>query len=337
MSIERIKTVRARRAGLAAAAVLTVAVATAQPATAARSSSASVASDTLTVTATNADDRVALRLAPGVPGTLEVDFGDDGVADESFDRATFRRIDVFLGNGDDHFRVDQVNGTFADESLTVDGGSGADILDGGDGADVFYGGNGSDTADGNRGSDIAYMGNGRDVFIWDPGDGSDVVEGDNGVDTLDFNGAPTAEIMSLSPNGNRSLFLRQPGTIRMDMDDVERLDLSALEGADTFTADDMSGTDFRRADVDLSGAAGGGDNGADIVTLNGTAGADRVRVGASDGGVDVNGLSIDVRLRGSETIDQLRVNTLDGNDSARIDGAVFAVISPLVDLGTGQS
>ena len=181
------------------------------------------------------------------------------------------------------------------------------------------------------------MGNARDTFIWDPGDGSDIVEGNNGVDTLDFRGATTDEVMSLSPNGHRSLFLRQPGNIRMDMDDVERLALTTLDGADTLTVDDMAGTDFRRADVDLSGAAGGGDKGADIVTLNGTAEADRVRVRTSDAGVDVNGLTTDVRLRGSETIDHLEVNTLDGNDAVEVDGTVFALISPFVDLGPGQS
>ena len=47
----------------------------------------------------------------------------------------------------------------------------------------------------------------------------------------------------------------------MDMDGVERLDLTALGGADTVTIDDMTGTDFRRAGIDLSGPAGGGDAG----------------------------------------------------------------------------
>ena len=155
---------------------------------------------------------------------------------------------------------------------------------------MFLGGNGADTVDGNRGNDTAYLGNGRDSFRWDPGDGSDIVEGQNGTDTLDFNGAAANEIMSLSPNGTRSLFLRDVANIRMDMDDVERLDLTALGGVDTVTVDDMSGTDFRRADVDLSGPAGGGDAAADVVNVNGTAGADRIRVVTEAARVDVKGL-----------------------------------------------
>ena len=65
--------------------------------------------------------------------------------------------------------------------------------------------------------------------------------------------------MRLSPNGQRSLFLRDAGTIRMDMDGVERLDLTTLGGVDTVIVEDMTGTDFRQADVDLQGPAGGGD------------------------------------------------------------------------------
>ena len=163
---------------------------------------------------------------------------------------------MFTGSGNDQFRVDQVNGAFTDEALTIDGGNGHDTLDGGDGVELFIGGNGRDAVDGNRGNDTALLGNGRDSFRWDPGDGSDIVEGENGTDTLDFNGAGVDEIMSLSPNGERSLFLRNVANIRMDMNGVERLDLTALGGADTITVDDMSGTDFRRADVDLSAPTG---------------------------------------------------------------------------------
>jgi hypothetical protein len=49
-----------------------------------------------------------LRLAAGQPATLQVDFGDDGSADKSFDRAAVTKIDVDLLNGDDQFRIDQV-------------------------------------------------------------------------------------------------------------------------------------------------------------------------------------------------------------------------------------
>jgi hypothetical protein len=40
-----------------------------------------------------------------------------------------------------------------------------------------------------------------------------------------------------------------------------------------------------------------------------------------------------VHVTGSEVADQLKINTLDGQDVVRVDGSVFALISPSVDLG----
>ena len=328
-----------RRLGLAAtvmAATLAMGLATASPAAASPAGFAWTIKDTLFVVGTGHGDRIALRLEAGTTDTLEVDFGDDGSADRSFDRNRFSRIAVFAGSGNDRFRVDQVNGLFADEAITVYGGSGNDVLDGGDGVERFFGGSGRDAVDGNRGNDTAYLGSGRDSFRWDPGDGSDVVEGDSGTDTLDFNGAAGVENMSLEPNGRRSLFLRDAGNIRMDMDNVERLDLTALEAVDTVTVEDMSGTDFRRADVDLSATAGGGDAAADVVTVNGTTDDDEIEVEARGARVDVEGLQTKVRVTGSETIDSLQINGLEGDDDVDVDDDVEDLIGVVVDLGADQ-
>jgi hypothetical protein len=316
-----------------AAVVLAAGVAAAGPAAAA-TTSASVANDILTVSGGGGDDRIALRLAPGAAGVLQVDFGDDGLAEDSFDRATFSRIEVFAGGGDDQFRVDQANGVFTDEALTVDGGSGNDTLTGGDGAELFLGGGGRDAVDGNRGDDTALLGIGPDSFRWDPGDGSDVVEGDNGTDTLDFNGAAADEIMSLSPNGERALFVRNVANIRMDLDGVERLDLDALGGADTVTINDMTGTDVSRADVDLSAPAGGADGAADTVTVNGTEQADNIHVNAAGTGVMVRGLRATTLVTGSEPIDKLQVDTLTGNDKITVSPGVSTLIDVSIHLGS---
>ena len=330
-------TLRLRGIGLGAAAALALSIAAAAPAGAAQSGSASVANDTLTVTGTSGDDQVALRLAIGDPNTLQVDFGDDGTAEHSFDRGTFSAITVSLGSGNDHFRIDQTNGAFADEAVTVSGGSGNDTMDGGDGTEVFLGGSGADAVDGNRGNDTAHLGSGQDSFRWDPGDGSDIIEGDSGTDTLDFNGAGANEVMSLSANGPRALFLRDVANIRMDMNNVEQLDLTALGGTDSVTIDDMTGTDFRRADVDLSGPTGGGDGAPDVVTVNGTEKADRIRVETDGARVDVNGLQTQTRITGSETIDSLQVNSRGGNDTVDVGNDVATRIGVAVDLGSGQN
>jgi hypothetical protein len=325
--------------GLAAgaAAALAVGLVAAGPAGAAPRTSASVSGDTLVVNGSSASEALALRLAAGDANTLEVDFGNDGSAEHSFDRSTFSSIEVFLRSGQDQFLVDQVNGAFTDERLTVDGGSGDDTLDGGDGVEVFYGRSGRDAVDGNRGNDTGILGSGQDSFRWDPGDGSDVVEGESGNDTLDFNGAAGVENMRLSPNGERSVFLRDAGNIRMDMDGVERLDLTTLEGADTVTVDDMTGTDFRQADVDLSAATGGGDGLADTVTVAGTDRADHIDVRADGAVVDVAGLRTTVDVAGGEAIDRLQINALGGNDDVDVDQAALDLMTVTVDLGSGQA
>ena len=326
----------ARRLGLAAGvAGIAAALATAGPAAAANR--AFVAQDTLIVNGSNNNDRIALRLEAGQPGILQVDFGDDGTAERSFDRATFSRINIFTRAGHDQVRIDQVNGAFADEAVTMFAGRGNDTFDGGDGAELFFGGRGRDAVDGNRGNDTGILGSGWDSFRWDPGDGSDIVEGQRGWDTLDFNGADGDEQMSLTPDGSRSLFLRVQGNIRMDMDGVEKLDLTALGGVDTITLDDMSGTDFQRAKVDLQASAGGPDGAADLVTVNGSAGADTVDLETEGSTVVAEGLQTEVRLTGSELIDRIQVNTLDGNDDVDVDGTVFALIDIGVDLGPGQN
>jgi Ca2+-binding RTX toxin-like protein len=313
----------------AVAAATAIGLAVASPATAA--TSASVANDALTVVGTDGNDQIALRLAPGNTGTLQVVF--DGTLDGSFDRTTFSKIVVLLGNGDDRFDIDQTNGAFPDEQVTANGGNGDDILNGGDGAELFIGGNGKDAVDGNRGNDTADLGTGMDSFTWDPGDGSDVIDGGTATDTLVFNGANVNEQMSLSPNGERSLFHRVQANIDMDMVSVERLDLRALGGADTVTINDMSGTDFRQADVDLGGA----DDAIDTVIVNGTENADHIKVKAHGTRVDVEGLQTETRLNGTEASDVLRINALGGDDKVDVHQGVSNLIGVQVELGAGQS
>ena len=302
----------------AAAAVTAISLAAASPAFAA--TSASVANDTLTVTGTNGNDQIALRLVPGNPGILQVVFDD--TVDGSFDRTTFSKIVVLTGNGDDRFDIDQTNGTFADEQVTVNGGNGDDILNGGDGAEFFIGGNGKDAVDGNRGNDTADLGSGTDSFTWDPGDGSDVIDGGTGPDTLVFNGANVAEQMSLSPDGERSVFVRNIANIVMDMIRVERLDLRALGGADMVTINDMSGTDFRQADLNLGGA----DAAIDTVIVKGTENADHIKLTAHDTRVDVEGLQTETRLTGTETSDVLQVNARGGDDKVDVHRGVSDLV-----------
>ncbi len=294
---------------------------------------ANVHNGTLEINGDRASDKLALRLAPGDPNTLQVDVGDDGTPDFSFNRSTFTAIHVQGGAGNDEIRIDQSNGAFTDEAVTLDGGPGNDTLIGGDGADVLIGGSGDDQVTGGRGSDTAFLGSGQDTFTWNPGDGSDTVEGQEGRDAMQFNGANVNEQMAVSANGGRVRFTRDVGNITMDMNGIEDLNVRALGGADTLTVNDLSGTDLQSVNPDLGGA----DGAADTVIANGTANADHVHVGSSGGNVVVSGLHTQVQVAGSEAAnDHVQVNTLDGNDTVSTGIGTSDLASIDIDGGAGS-
>jgi Ca2+-binding RTX toxin-like protein len=276
----------------------------------------------LTIEGTEASDKIALRLQAGDPGVLQVDVGDDGSADFSFQRARVASIAVDAAEGDDSVRIDDSNGAFTDSiPTTIDGGPGNDTLAGGKGVETLLGGDGNDTIDGNGGNDVALLGAGDDTFVWDPGDGSDTVEGQEGNDTLRFNGANIAEKIDLSANGNRLKFTRDAGNITMDTAGVERVDFNALGGADIVTVNDLTGTDVTSVNADLRATGGGGDGQPDHVIVNGTNGADLITATGGGGRASVTGLHTAVNLAGGEPAnDTLTINALAGADVVDASG-----------------
>ena len=66
----------------------------------------------------------------------------------------------------------------------------------------------------------------------------------------------------------------------MDVNDVEKIDVNALGGADKVVVNDLSGTDVEEIDLSLAAISGGnaGDGQVDSVIVNGTAAGDRIPV-----------------------------------------------------------
>jgi Ca2+-binding RTX toxin-like protein len=202
--------------------------------------------------------------------------------------------------------------------LTIDGGAGNDIITGSQGNDTLIGGDGNDTVTGGRGNDVAFLGNGNDTFIWNPGDGSDIVEGQAGTDTLVFNGANVNENIDISANGQRVRLFRDVGNVTMDLDGIEHIQVATLGGADNVVVNDLTGTDAKQVAIDLSATPGSGrgDGQPDTVTVNGTAGDDRITIATSGPSVLVNGLAAQVTISGAEGAnDSLVINGLAGNDT----------------------
>src|SRR5215217_5611185 len=299
---------------------------------------AHIARGTLTVKGGHDGQRVALRLKAGDRSRIEVDAGDDGSADFSFDRARVHSIDVKMGDGNDSARIDDANGAFTDSIFTtIAGGDGNDTLEGGQVQvaaenETFDGGDGNDSVDGGKGNDIADLGDGHDTFRWDNGEGSDVIEGQDGSDTMVFNGAAVAENVTLTANGGRLNFFRVQGNVTMDTKGVEIVDDNTLGGADSVTVNDLTGTDVTQTNIDLAGTLGGiaGDGAVDNVVVNGTNGDDVIRIDGNGAGADVTGLATAVAVRHADQNDSLSLNTLAGTDSVAANG-VLGALQVLVD------
>jgi Ca2+-binding RTX toxin-like protein len=232
------------------------------------------------------------------------------------------------------------------DRLTVNGGAGTDTIDasalsasrvtltlnGGLGDDTILGSKGDDLIFGGDGDDTAHMGSGNDTFVWNPGDDNDIIEGGTGTDTMLFNGANAAENIDIAANGGRVLFFRNIASVLMDTNDVERIELNALGGADNIVVNDLTGTDVKNVVLNMAAGGGGGDAQLDVVFVHGSAADENITVaGNATDGVDVTGLAAKVSLTGTEGAnDTLTVRGLGGNDvidaSQLQPGAVRLVI-----------
>jgi len=295
------------------------------------SGTADGAADVVTVSGTNGTDHVDILRAGlsvvGLSATVQISGAD----------ATTDRLIVSGGEGDDTLSAATLPANLI--QLTLDGGAGDDTLVGSQGDDMLIGGDGDDTLFGGRGNDVAFMGEGNDLFVWNPGDGSDVVEGQGGKDALEFNGANIDEKFDLAANGNRLRLTRDIGGVTMDVAGVEAVELATFGGADTVNVNDLTGTDVKAVNVDLSSpqGVGIGDGAADTVTVRGTAAADNFVISGSDNSVSVAGPSATVNIFGTDgTTDSLTVKALGGDDTIDASALEAGVISLTLDGGDGN-
>lgn len=276
-----------------------------------------------TVLFTGGNDDDSILIGRDAAGHI---FGNGGTVAISGGAPTVTNTDLIRaigGAGNDTITLDESNGPLPAAQLfggagndTLTGGSGNDelsgqagndILFGRSGNDTLYGGAGDDFVDGDQGTDVGYLGAGDDVFRWDPGDGSDRVEGGDGFDEMLFNGAGGSEQFTLSANGERASFTRVQGSIVMDLNEVEKVTVNALGGADTIAINDPSGTDISQIDINL-GVGGVGDGADDTIMINDDDG-DFTVVDHGNGNLSILGLSAIINITDFEAAnDQLIIN-----------------------------
>jgi Ca2+-binding RTX toxin-like protein len=286
--------------------------------------------DTIEVNGGNGDEQFTVT----ANGT-RVRFDRLNPAPFSIDIGTSENLVLNANGGADSFSA--TGNLAALIKITVDGGAGNDTLLGSNGIDLLRGGDGNDLIDGQQGNDVAFLGAGDDVFQWDPGDGSDTVEGQDGNDSMLFNGSGGAEIFEASANGERVRFTRNLGSIVMDLNDVEEIDLNTLGSTDTVTVNNLTGTDMVRVDIDLVGPGNVADAAADTVIVVGTNGDDVIDVFGANTSVSVVGLSTLVNIANAEgSLDSLVINALDGNDGVTATTLPAGVIKLVADGGNGD-
>jgi Ca2+-binding RTX toxin-like protein len=230
------------------------------------------------------------------------------------------------GGGDDIIRLREV--TTGRARFVLDGGAGLDFLFGGDNGETFFGGDGddgllsgggNDNVFGGRGDDFARLGEGDDRFTWVPGEGNDFVDGEAGMDTLAFDGSGASETIEIAADGAAALLLRDVGAVRMDLVDVERIDVLTFGGTDEVRVGDLKGTDLSEVVIDM----GGPDGAADSIVIDGTDAADTVTIGVEGGAIVIEGLAATIRILGAEAgLDQFLFRGFGGGDVVDASGLV---------------
>jgi len=143
--------------------------------------SATLVDGTLTLTGTEANDRIEIEAGPA-DGDVAVE-GVAGVDDDT----VFNGVDAIIINtlgGNDRVEIGSgvVDTIGAAIGVVIDGGSGNDKLEGGDGDDDIDGGSGKDKIHGHDGDDTLNGGDGGDKI--DGGDGDDTITGGGGKDKI---------------------------------------------------------------------------------------------------------------------------------------------------------
>jgi len=253
------------------------------------------------------------------------------------DENTFQTVTIDHSNGSDFLNITAAAGDVPGEVVLAGDLAMSLHFIGGAGADTIFSGSGADFVDGNRGNDVAFMGAGNDTFNWDPGDGSDTVDGQSGFDSLHFNGSNIGEQMDIIGNGTLAEVTRNIGSIEMHLNNMERIEINALGGADNIHVHDMSGSVVKEVAIDLGGFNGAPDDAIDIVTVEGSKHNDHATLtSAADGTITMTGLTESVTISHGETQDIIAINANEGNDMIDASGVADGLSKLTIDGGAGD-
>jgi Ca2+-binding RTX toxin-like protein len=237
----------------------------------------------------------------------------------------------------DHLSFHGLNG---DDVIDASSIAGPLFVEDGGGNDIVRTGSGNDNVNGGPGDDQVFMGDGADIFQWNPGGGSDTIDGEGGADRLLMTGNNAAENFVISASGTHAQLTRDVDAVTMNLTSVETIELLTLGGDDTVTVNDLAGTGVQTVVIDFTGLFSNA-NGADTVTVNGGAGADRLVIGnlrlslIQQSTTVTNDSGVQTRFASSDPADILHVQGLGGDDIIDATGYRQGV-TLLIDGGAGN-
>ncbi len=153
---------------------------------------------TLTVTGTNAADRIKLN-TDLVGSRRTVRLMDESGEEFSFSGRDVVTVEVSLRGGDDIFTATRASTQATSPNLDVSGGTGHDTIIGSNGDDILRGDSGMDTLSGGAGDD--QLDGGADDDILSPGIGADLINGGSERDVFRLNSSDPSKQLFLQFDG----------------------------------------------------------------------------------------------------------------------------------------
>jgi Ca2+-binding RTX toxin-like protein len=144
------------------------------------SASIALSNGVLTVTGTNAADKIEFKRVGSAFNQLKVEVN---ALERTFSYSAVKQIKVFALGGNDLIELTDNKGVSITTATELHGGAGNDHIEGGAGADTIFGDAGNDVLEGRGGNDTIFGGTGNDVL--EGGAGNDTLRGEDGDDDLD--------------------------------------------------------------------------------------------------------------------------------------------------------
>ena len=278
-----------------------------------------------TIAANLTDDEDVVEVYP-IDERVVVDGGPYELRVENAVRAD-DRMTLFAGAGNDV--VFEADDAAAQIELTLDGGPGRDEIGGS--AEILRGGDGDDVVSGGRLARVIDLGAGNDRFKWIATTTGKTIEGGPGVDQVIANGAASDDLFHVEPAGPRVRVTRGL-TESLDVGGTEIVVVEASAGADRIVTSDLAGTAVTLLEV----RPGQNDLKPDTVFVNGTSGADNLRVSKLGLLHTISGQGETLTINAAEPGDRLQLNGGSGDDTLDAGQMGTDQFEPFIDGGPGK-